>query len=292
MSFDTFLRDAWAEHGDQPLVVAERLRGAHTMTKTPEQVAGLAGIVTHVFGEHLGDWQGGETALRHLAEHASARGLHAAQRAIDRAVATLRLASSHEERIDMFSASEQISVLCTAASAAAGAGNIDRAIELFDELPAVDRGSLPEGDPAYRSLAITGNNLAGALREKWQRTPAEDDAMLRAAHASRTYWEIAGTWMHVERAEYTLAKCLLALERPDDALVHARACLAVCLANGAPPFELFFAHEALALALLAQGDRTAFEISRDAARAAHAAIDESERSWCEGALAELSAAGD
>ena len=58
MPFDAFLASAWNDHGDRPRDVADRLAASLRIVTAPEHVAPYAGIVTHVFGEHLGEWVG------------------------------------------------------------------------------------------------------------------------------------------------------------------------------------------------------------------------------------------
>src|SRR5437588_118198 len=54
MTFDEFLADAWAEHGDRPAEVADRIaRSTHLITLA-QQVDPFARLLAHVFGEHLG----------------------------------------------------------------------------------------------------------------------------------------------------------------------------------------------------------------------------------------------
>jgi hypothetical protein len=61
----------------------------------------------------------------------------------------------------------------------------------------------------------------------------------------------------------------------------------VCDANDAPAFERFFGAAALARAQHDAGDRSAFERSRDAARAHYDCLPDDERSACEAELRAL-----
>jgi len=63
MNFDEFIDTAWNEHGDRPQEIAERLAVALPMMAAPAHVAPFARIVTHVYGEHLGQWQSGIALL-------------------------------------------------------------------------------------------------------------------------------------------------------------------------------------------------------------------------------------
>ena len=87
-----------------------------------------------------------------------------------------------------------------------------------------------------------------------QRTPAEDDKMLHAAHASRYHWGEIGTPLHFERGEWQISRVYVVLNRPEPALFHARKCLEICQANDIGDFDIAFAYEALARAYATAGN--------------------------------------
>lgn len=90
--------------------------------------------------------------------------------------------------------------------------------------------------------------------------------MKSAARVARQYWEVAGTWIEVERAEYRLAMTMLAAGDPVAALEHAELCLKICTSNNAEPFEHFFAHEARAKCFLADRRHSQAENARNDAK--------------------------
>ena len=59
MSFDAFMESAWADHADHPDTVAVRLEQSLALVDSAAQIPAYARLVTHVFGEHLGQWQRG-----------------------------------------------------------------------------------------------------------------------------------------------------------------------------------------------------------------------------------------
>jgi hypothetical protein len=132
---------------------------------------------------------------------------------------------------------------------------------------------------------VACNNMAWemqALGDK--RGPAQTQAMLRIAAASREHWSRAGTWLHIERAEYCLAMTHLSAGLFDDAWRHAGQCLAVCLHHRAPPMEHFYAHEAMAQVHHAR--REAAELAHHA-QAMHDALGRmsaDDQAACAGAL--------
>jgi hypothetical protein len=170
----------------------------------------------------------------------------------------------------------------------AGQKRTGDAVRWFDEAIEVASYGPSKDDPASRALAVAANNLACTLEEREGRSKTETSLMLRAAEAARRYWEIAGTWLHVERAEYRLAISNLAAGRSRGALEHAGTCLRIVEENGSDPVEMFFAREALARAHDALGDRQATAREREnAADLLGSITDEETRQYCAAALAKL-----
>lgn len=140
---------------------------------------------------------------------------------------------------------------------------------------------------ALRGHAAATNNIATDLREQAAHDPAIAALVLSAAEGAHTAWARAGTWQHVERAEYLWARCLATAGQGAAAREHAQACLAICEAEGADAFERFFAHEALAWAARSSGDTAAAAAQRARMAALREEIGEDLRPWCDEALAAL-----
>jgi len=135
--------------------------------------------------------------------------------------------------------------------------------------------------PARQAYAAAANNLAVGLRTGVRGDAARDALMITAAQTARRAWERAGTWLHVERAEYQLAACHAVLGQGPPALRHAQSCLALCSANEADALEHFFAHEALVLAHRAAGHSAAARAHREQMAAWLPKVaDEGLHSWC------------
>ena len=290
MSFEEFVQAAWADHADQTEAVAQRLRDSLHHVTEADQVAPYAGLIAHVFGEHLGEWDAGITLLHALrdrpAGHASAQTLAV----LARQEATLRHAAGDSPPFDGLDNDDRIAALASAASMLAGRADWARAIASFEQALTGAADGLARSSPANRALAVAGNNLAAALEEKRDRNAEHIRAMLVAARAGLSYWRIAGGWLEEERAGYRLARSCLQASEPAAAVQAALNCLAVCEANDAPAFERFFGHAALALAQRAAGDVAAFEASRQAARHWLEQVPQDERAWCDADLAELEGA--
>jgi len=106
----------------------------------------------------------------------------------------------------------------------------------------------------HRQMAIELFNLTWDLMEKPDRTPAETDRMINAAHASRYHWEIAGEAVNIARGEWQISRVYSVVGRVEPCLYHAERCLQVTLENDLVDFDLAFAYEAMARACRLSGD--------------------------------------
>ena len=111
-----------------------------------------------------------------------------------------------------------------------------------------------------RQLAVDLFNGVWALLEQPDRTRADDDRMLHAAHASRYHWEMVGEPVNLVRGEWQCSRVYAMLGRAEPAIHHARRCLELCQEHGIGDFDLAFAYEALARGYALAGDA---EQSRD-----------------------------
>lgn len=280
MSFDAFLEQAWADHGDRPDEVAGRLEQGYALIENPDQIAPLARILAHVDGEHLARWTDGTARLERLRAHAHWRDEGAGAIVVRRLIAAMRLGGGELPACGLAGA-DLVHAHAVVASAFAAQDRVPDAIRHFRAALAAAKPGLADGDPATRALAVTSNNLAATLEEASSRSADESAAMLEAARAGREYWGRAGGWVEAERAEYMLAKCHLAAGDATGALDHAQRCASICDEHNADAFERFFAQGVLALAHRAQGDAARFEQAKVAALAHHAALPADQRSWCE-----------
>lgn len=105
----------------------------------------------------------------------------------------------------------------------------------------------------HRKMATELFNDTWTLIDKRRRTPAEVDAMIHAAHASRYHWSKVGTPTNFAIGEWQLSHVYAILGRGEPALYHARRCLELCRRHGLGDFVLAFAHEANARANVVAG---------------------------------------
>jgi hypothetical protein len=112
-----------------------------------------------------------------------------------------------------------------------------------------------------RELAVACNNETWTYLGRDDRSPADDEAMVRVAYAAAYHWSRAegASTVNEQRAEWLISRVLATLGRSDAALHHARRCLAITEAatigeDGFADFDEAYAHEAMARALAAAGD--------------------------------------
>ncbi len=117
--------------------------------------------------------------------------------------------------------------------------------------------SLTDIDGAtHRRLGVALFNHVWTLLEQPDRTPAQTDEMIHAAHASRFHWSRADGVepFNLGRGEWQCSRVYSVLGRGEPALWHARRCLAFAEQPGAADWDVAAAYEALARASAVAGD--------------------------------------
>lgn len=283
MDFDAFIQAGWTDHADQPREVADRLAASLHRVERAEQIPPFVGLLTHVYGEHLGLWQQGAILAGRLPDFP---GHELSTRAVARACAALRYAGGDTTAMGQLTPEDEVWALGTATSALGGQQAYTAAISAYHRATAMADG-LPSGSPAFRSLAVAGNNLASSLEEKSPRSDEEAAGMVAAARGGLKYWKLAGTWLEEERAEYRLARSLLQAGEYVEAVKSAGRCVVLCQQHQAPAFEKFFGYTVLAMAHRAVGDRDAFVVAREHARGYFDQLEVEDKPWCEAELKSL-----
>ncbi len=289
MTFDAFLESAWNDHGDRAQEVGDRLAASLALVEVPEHIPPFARLLTHVFGEHLGQWDRGIALLESLRDAPAFDGGPAAAGAVTRSIATLRYGNGERTALASLSNEERAQVLATSASALAARKEFARALAAYGEAVELANAGLPAGTPAIRALAVGGNNLAAALEEKSDRDARETAGMIDAAQSALRYWKQAGTWLEEARALYRLTRSLVAAGEGEAAVRNAERCVDVCNANAAPAFEQFLGYAALALAQRTAGNAKGFASSRERALALFEQLPQNEKPLCR---SEIEALGD
>ncbi len=258
-SLSEFLNQAWHEHADAPQAVGNRLPQAfELLAGEPAAASELARLSEHVLLAHLDRGEALRTQLnllRPLAAHDPALALALRRSALALVLVDDDLGSALDKPDQTLPAVEQVRAHAQAALALTRRAQWPRIHTLLEQATRIAQGDA-EGK-ALRALAAFANNLADDLRHYRASGDADqserDALMLDAARLARAHWQRAGGWVEVERAEYQLALCHAAAGQGEVALLHARACLSICLDQDADMFELFFAHEAMSRAYLATG---------------------------------------
>lgn len=275
---EELIQQGWRDHADDPEGVLQRLAQAvPDPARSPGDRARLAHLIAHVAGDHLGRWGEGLSLLEGLsaAEHVSpdtapGRSLLRSRAALllgaDRGVEAEAVLERAGEP-DQPSASARVRVFATAAAALAQQGQIARARQLLAEATEAAAYGPTAADPAARSLAITGNNLALTLEELPDREPAQTELMKTAAALARTWWAVAGDWRNVMLAEVRLCATHLAAGEPSIALAHAREAMSLTEgAQAAGPDDRIAALLALAEAQQRLGARAEARVQLTSAR--------------------------
>ena len=283
MNFETYYKQAWSEHAMQAQKVADELALGVSLVETNQQLSQMAGLITHVMGEHLGLWSGGVSLLKSLKKHQAFVGGNETENTLLRSIAALELGNNQNTDLNAFGPSDQVRIFAVAASALAER-DTRRAQEVFIKALSIAETSIDKKDPANRSLAITGNNLACALEEKKPRSAQENELMILAAQTGRKYWEVTGTWLEVERAEYRLANTYLQANDLAEALRHAQACLKICSENKAGALEFFFGYEALALVEKERANLHGFQKAVEQIHLYFGELGDDDKKWCESTL--------
>jgi hypothetical protein len=150
-------------------------------------------------------------------------------------------------------------------------------------------------DPAqHRAEAVGLFNTVWGMLDTPDRTTAQDDQMVHAAHASRWHWSQAGDLGGDQQravGEWQCSRVYAVLGRGEPALHHAAACLAICQESGLDDWVLAAAYEALARASGVAGDAGGTQAWLAKARPAVAAIaDVEDREVIEADLASIAVA--
>ena len=131
---------------------------------------------------------------------------------------------------------------------------------------------------AHRYFAARCFNQAWDLIDKPDRTPQEDEEMLRLAFASHWHWTQREDYSP-EKASvgyWQIARIYALLRQVENARRYGQLCLEASQAEGVGPFYRGYANEALARAEAVAGDREKTEQYRSAAKAAAEQVAEAE----------------
>jgi len=110
-----------------------------------------------------------------------------------------------------------------------------------------------------KEQAINCFNETWDYIDKANRTDEDDLNMIHCAHTSRYLWGQVGEPLNFERGEWQLSKVYATLNKGQQALYHASACLKICEEHHIEDFDIVFAYEAMANAYNLLGDNEQLE---------------------------------
>src|SRR5437867_10311520 len=96
MTLDAFVGNAWEEHARDAAAVWARLPEALPLVAKASDLPGLAGLATHVSGEHLGRWGEGVRFLERLGALAVFDAASPEGKAVARSMAVLHVCAGDE----------------------------------------------------------------------------------------------------------------------------------------------------------------------------------------------------
>jgi len=288
MDFNTYLDQAWSNHATDAAAVADAFNEGLKLVQSIADLEQLGRLAAHVYGEHLGKWSEGILFIDDLCQHPLFSKDSPVGNAFSIFRASLSLCSQPEFAVNNYSVSDQIRILTMSASALNAQGQVEKVKSYFIRALEFGEKINSKEDPANRSLAVTGNNLASSLEEKSNRSDKETELMILAAKTARKFWEVVGTWKELERAEYRLSQSYLQAKMIELSVAHAQNCISICTKNSAPALEFFFGYEALALAEKAKANEQGY---KDAIAKLNNYFDQmssDDKSWCEMTLKKFS----
>lgn len=280
MTFEEYLNDAWSRHGSESSELLAQFKNQFSLINSTDEINQMGHLIAHVSGEHMGEWGKGIQLLNDLREHPKA----VDKSGINRFIAALALGDDKNFSVEEFSDSDKVRIYAMTASALAAQNDLARAGLYLEKAEKLCHSSLDKKDPAHRNLAIAGNNLASALEEKPKLSHDEIKLMIHAAFVGRKFWEIAGTWLEIERAEYRLAKSFLKADILDKAYDHAERCLEIISYHGNEPLEVFFGMEVLGQVEAARKNALGREEAVRVMKDAFNMISPEDQKWCKETL--------
>lgn len=279
---------AWADHGNHPDAVLERLPALASAVRAPADVAALTRFLRHFLGEERSDWSGClalcTTALQDaepgpqlaLAEGDRAVAAFLAGRSVVALAAQSRAAQHDPAQALAHLGRMQFHVATALIQSSHPDSSVDLALAALDLID-----SLSEPTPVDRDLAIATNNFASWLIDH-KRQPGDDKLMVETAVASHRLWLRAGTWVNHERAAYLLALVHNRLGHAHEARACAERGLAIIAEHGHEEVDEAFLRLALSQALRHLGNSAAADAELAQADALAAGFDESLKGWFAG----------
>lgn len=250
MNFQDFISHSWKIHADQTETVYASLPSASEKISSPDEIAVLARLMTHICGDHyLQHAEKGIDLLTRLKSNPHYTPNTDAEVAVNRSIAILKISAGQTAVIDGFSVSDQVRIYAQAAGILVEHKNFEHGQKLFDQSIALAEtlDEFKKDDPAFRAIGITTNNATCTLEEKTDRTDTETRFMVQTSLANLKYWGLAGTYDDVNQGEYRLANTYIQAGQLDLALASAKKCYFGSLEHKLAPFYEFYGLEMMTI---------------------------------------------
>lgn len=131
---------------------------------------------------------------------------------------------------------------------------------------------------AHKYFSANCFNRAWELIDKKQRTPQEDEQMIRLSLASHYHWTQRPDYSNTSASigYWQTARIYAILNQAGNAARYGQLCLEASQAEGVPPFYLGYAYEALSRAAAVAGDEQEMNAYLKQARATAERVSELE----------------
>jgi hypothetical protein len=131
---------------------------------------------------------------------------------------------------------------------------------------------------AHKYYSANCFNQAWDLIDKEQRTPEEEEQMIRLTHASFYHWTQRPDYSSTSASigYWQASRIYAILGQADNASRYGQLCLEVSQDQGVEPFFLGYAYEALARAAAAAGNHQDMDLYLEKARQAAAEVKKAE----------------
>jgi len=207
------LKQDWQDHTKNPAGVAKRLWSRLSSPMSEPDLIALAALASHVFGEHLGDWQGGIQYLQQLGrEHPEASSASCSR--LSRQQAVLEMAQDPNLRLDSFDAQDRFYVTLLAIPAITLQRSAHEGAKIFMEV--IQLMTSMNSSAQNRLFGVVTANLACDLLERSTLSVAERNFLILLAEKSYYIWLREGDESDRERAVFRLVQCYQKCRIPEN----------------------------------------------------------------------------
>ena len=185
MKFKNYLDHAWASHINDPKKTADEFKSNFSLMETDDDVMSMAGLIVHIFANHLGEWERGSELLKKLKNNATIKD----KEQMNRYVAILNLGNNPNISLENFSPSDQIRIYSATALALVRLGGVKNPSKFLLKSAELMQTGISNEDPAVLDFATSGKKIAAILKDKKDRTASESELMVTAEGLSLKYGE-------------------------------------------------------------------------------------------------------